>query len=206
MQSGINRLLCLREENNAAGEEMRQEQKRIETIANRHFLGTAPRAVIGFNLFQTPENVAERMAGILRERVTGGRILEPSVGLGRLYRPLADLQADWVMIEEARECVTALRAMLKREVQERDFLQVSDIGQFDGVIMNPPFKQGKDIKHILHAYDMLKTGGRLVSLCYNGVKQNEQLKPIASRWEALPEGSFKSEGTSASVAILVMDK
>jgi hypothetical protein len=45
-----------------------------------------------------------------------------------------------------------------------------------------------------------------VSLCYNGTKQNEQLRPMADRWEVLPEGSFKDEGTAASVALLVIDK
>ena len=114
------------------------------------------------------------------------------------------------MVEEAAECVRAVRAMLKRAaVHERDFLGTSsgDLGgEFDAVIMNPPFKQGRDVKHVRHALDMLKPGGRLVSLCYNGTRQNAELRPLATTWEVLPEGSFKAEGTSASVCLLTIDK
>lgn len=209
--NGIERLLLLRASNDEAGERMRLMAPRFEQIAQRHLNGTAPLAVTGFNLFQTPRPIAARMAAMLRERVTGGgRILEPSAGLGRLVEPLADTVAEWVMVEEARECFNALVKAIRRGRQEcRDFLAVSaaDLGGgFDGVIMNPPFKQGTDIRHIRHALDMVKPGGRLVSLCFNGTRQNEQLKPIADRWEVLPADSFRSEGTGASVALLVINK
>ena len=64
----------------------------------------------------------------------------------------------------------------------------------------------RDIKHIKHALGMLKQGGTLVSLCANGPRQNEQLKPLTDHWEVLPPGSFKDEGTKASVALLVIVK
>ena len=208
--SGIDRLLQLRERMTEQRAVMRELAPRFAHIENRQIEGTAPRALTGFNLFQTPKPIARRMAEILRERVSGGRILEPSAGLGRLYEPLEDLRADWLMIEEAGELVRALKSAIKSQrIDQRDFLETSaeDLGgQVDGVIMNPPFKMGRDIKHIRHALDMLKPGGRLVSLCYNGVKQNAELKPIADRWEVLPAGSFREEGTSADVALLVIDK
>lgn len=210
--NGFERLLMLQRENREAGALMAEMRPRFEAIKNREIEGTAPKAITGFNLFQTPRPVALRMAQLIKERaIEGARILEPSAGLGRLYEPLEDLRAEWVMVEEAGECVNALRKSIKRarEIRQADFLaQTADGmgGTFDLVIMNPPFKQGRDIKHILHALDMLKEGGRLVSLCYNGIKQNEQLKKIATHWEVLPDGSFKSEGTAASVALLVIDK
>lgn len=210
--NATDRLLLLQQENREAGRLMCALAPRFEAIKNRQIDGTAPKAITGFNLFQTPRPVALRMAQLIRERAGEGcRILEPSAGLGRLYEPLEQLRADWMMVEEAGECVNALRKSLKRvkEVRQADFLeQTADGlgGAFDAVIMNPPFKQGRDIKHIMHALEMLKPGGRLVSLCYNGVKQNEQLKPLATHWEVLPEGSFKDEGTCASVAMLIVDK
>jgi 16S rRNA G1207 methylase RsmC len=76
----------------------------------------------------------------------------------------------------------------------------------DAVIMNPPFKMGRDIKHILHAFENLAPGGLLISLCYNGVKQNKQLKPLADTWEVLPAGSFKAEGTRAEIVLLTLTK
>lgn len=190
---------------------MQLEAPRFAQLAQRHELGTAPRAVIGFNLFQTPRLVASQMADLIRGHIVpGARVLEPSAGLGRLCEPLEDMKARWMMVEEAGECCNALKKAFERaEVQNRDFLTTSaeDLGgEFDAVIMNPPFKQGRDIKHILHALGMLKTGGRLVSLCYNGTKQNERLKPIACEWRELPANSFREEGTGASVALLVIDK
>ena len=53
-----------------------------------------------------------------------------------------------------------------------------------------------------HAFDMLRPGGLLVSLCFDGVKQNKNLKPWSDSWETLPVGTFKSEGTRAGVALI----
>lgn len=210
--NGLDRLLMLQQQNREAGALMGALRPRFDAIRNREIEGTAPKAVTGFNLFQTPRTIAQRMAQIIQERAGDGcRILEPSAGLGRLYEPLEALRAEWMMVEEAGECVRSLRNALKRvrEIRQADFLeQTADGlgGKFDLVVMNPPFKKGRDIRHIEHALGMLRDGGRLVSLCYNGVKQNEQLKPYATHWEVLPEGSFRSEGTAASVALLVVDK
>lgn len=209
--NGINRLLMLKLENDAVGERMEQDAHRIDAIRGRAIEGTGPRAVTGFNLFQTPVPVAQRMAALVREKIgEGARVLEPSAGLGRLVDPLHELRLQWLMVEEAQECCKALMDAYKRaDVLHRDFLTVSadDIGgTVDAVVMNPPFKQGRDIRHIQHALSMLRPGGRLVSLCYNGVRQNEVLRPMADHWEVLPEGSFKQEGTAASVALLVIDK
>ena len=72
--------------------------------------------------------------------------------------------------------------------------------------MNPPFKQGLDIKHIMHAYNQIAIKGMVVALCYDGVRQNRQLKPWADTWEVLPSGSFKKEGTNAGIALLTKRK
>jgi len=210
--NGIDRLLTLREENDRAGVLMLEAAPRFRELKQRHLNGTEPRAVTGFNLFQTPTVIAARMAEVIKAEVRpGARILEPSAGLGRLYEPFIDIEElrdNWVMVEDARECVRAVSAALKRaDVRERDFLDTTPGelgGKFNAVIMNPPFKMGRDIKHILHARSMLNPGGILVSLCYNGVKQNKQLHPIVDSWEVLPEASFKSEGTNASVAMLTI--
>lgn len=216
--NGLDRLLQLRAENDAAGEIMRKEAPRFLQLARRHELGTAPQSVTGFNLFQTPRVIAARMADLIRERIgdrTGARILEPSVGLGRLWEPFSGeadaMRQAWQMVEDSGECVRAFEKMLKRAgiVRHRDFLDTTadDLGgRFDAVIMNPPFKQGRDVKHIEHALEMVRPGGRLVALCYNGTRQNEKLRPIADVWEVLPEKSFREEGTAASVAMLMIDK
>lgn len=208
---GINRLLALRGEVSAHQARMLAERPRFQQIAGLLADG-GPKAVTGFNLFQTPRPVAAEMARLIRERVGGGRILEPSAGLGRLFEPFAtgDAFAEWRMIEDSRECFEALRKSIRRaDIRRADFLTqtAEDLGgSFDAVVMNPPFKQGADVKHIEHALGMVREGGRLVSLCYNGAKQNAQLKPIADYWEVLPAHSFRAEGTDADVCLLVIDK
>jgi 16S rRNA G1207 methylase RsmC len=84
----------------------------------------------------------------------------------------------------------------------QDFLTVSPPGTFDAVIMNPPFKDGADIKHILHAREFLKPGGRLVAICAGGPRQVDKLKPLCESWEELPEGTF--DGTGVRAVLLTM--
>lgn len=167
------------------------------------------RAVIAFNLFQTPKDIADRMAGLLPRLPPGGCILEPSAGLGRLYSAVrrSGLYNKITLIENNFKCALELYELSRDDnalLLQRDFLTYQ--GSFDAVIMNPPFKMGTDIKHIRHALTCLKPGGVLVALCYDGAKQNKHLKPIANTWEVLPYNSFKESGTNASVVLLTIKK
>jgi hypothetical protein len=51
---------------------------------------------------------------------------------------------------------------------------------------------------------MLKPGGRLVAICANGPRQNDQLKPLGT-WEVLPADTFKEQGTNVNTALLVVE-
>jgi len=42
-------------------------------------------------------------------------------------------------------------------------------GEYDKIIMNPPFEKGADIDHVKHCFNMLKKGGKLVSVMCEGV-------------------------------------
>ena len=207
MNAGHNRLLRLKEETDAHGVEMVFDRGRFDTLRDNT---SKPRAVAAFNLFQTPPEIADKMAGLLPD-VGGERtILEPSAGLGRLYTALrrAGHAGPIVLAEQSADCCRELYTLTENDnaviLKQCDFLEMNTAA--DAVIMNPPFKMGRDIKHILHAFEMLKPGGVLVSLCYNGVRQNKKLKPLADTWEVLPAGSFKSEGTAAEVALITMIK
>jgi hypothetical protein len=67
------------------------------------------------------------------------------------------------------------------------------------------FANADDIKHIMHALKMLKPGGRLVAICANGPRQNDQLRPIVKArggiWEELPSDTFISTGTSVPAGV-----
>lgn len=198
------RLMSLLERSALDGERMARKRGRFATIANRHENGTAPVAVSADNLFTTPAPLALRLvdaAGILPAH----RVLEPSAGTGRILDALAGRCAEVVAVELCPQLQAILYARYPGVcLKAGDFLgkSASDLGTFDRVVMNPPFRRGLDVRHVLHAITLLRPGGVLVSLVYNGVVQHRHLRPIASTWEVLPDGSFTSEGTSAGVVLM----
>ncbi|KAF0234886.1 DUF3560 domain-containing protein [Fundidesulfovibrio putealis] len=158
-------------------------------------------------LFPTPNAIAEQMVD-LADIHPDHRVLEPSAGTGNLLRAIGD-QPDKVAVEinlDLAEGLTRL-GLSGLHIHRADFLACNgDLGTFDRIVMNPPFENGVDIKHIKHALHMLRPGGVLVALCANGPRQNDELKPLATTWENLPEGSFKEAGTGVRVALLTISK
>jgi len=183
-------------------------------------------------LFPTPVDLARRMvqeAGVF----PGERVLEPSAGTGNIIRAIlgAFTGADCgriVAVELNKHLAAGLREQRDRtlyarennfQVVEADFIAITGpdacvfpnggdpvpFGKFDRIVMNPPFQNGADIKHIEHAMKFLKPKGRLVAICADGPRQNDRLKPIARLWESLPAGTFKDEGTNVNTALLVYD-
>jgi predicted RNA methylase len=141
--------------------------------------------------------------------IPGDRVCDPSAGTGRLLDAARDEGAASMGIEiDARLCDRLRRRF--SDVTQADFLDVSELGGADVVIMNPPFKDGADIKHILHAFSLLRTGGRLVAICADGPRQQKKLKPwalgIGGTWESLPGGTFAEAGTSVRSALLCVEK
>lgn len=175
-------------------------------------------------LFPTPPDLARRMvqeAGMM----AGRRILEPSAGTGNLIRAILNdaTGADCckvVAVEINGQLAQGLRTMRDKtayanetrlQIHARDFLECDEelLGQFDFALMNPPFKDGSDIKHIEHARRFLKPGGRLVAICANGPRQRAALMPIVEEtggtWEDLPAGTFKEAGTNVNTALVVIE-
>lgn len=170
--------------------------------------------VVAPQLFPTPRDIAERMAAML-EVEPGHAVLEPSAGTGNLLGALGGRMFGHNPERgtvHAVEINHKLAGRLQAEfpfttVHCADFLEFrpDDFAPFDRIIMNPPFENASDIRHILHAVAMLKPGGRLVALCADGSRQNSKLRPIADYWEQLPPGTFASQGTGVNVALLVIN-
>ena len=158
-----------------------------------------------FQAFYTPPEIVHRMAALAQvER--HHRFLEPSAGTGRI------LEAIWTRDIRAVEIDPALAEALRVSwpdagVTTGDFLSLGEsvLGRFDRIVMNPPFTQGQDVAHILHARSLLRPGGRLVAICGNGPKQRAVLEPLAAVWIELPSGAFKKSGTNVATAIVVID-
>lgn len=186
--------------------------------AMKETLRAGVQVVVAPQLFPTPRDLAERMARMLDVQ-PGDSCLEPSAGTGMLIGALGGRMFGRDDVKYGRvhavEINGALCPRLRTEfpltvVHQGDFLTMTaeDFGVGSGfhrIIMNPPFKDGADIKHILHARTMLRPGGRLVVICANGPRQRESLMPLAASWEDLPAGTFKESGTNVSTALLVME-
>lgn len=169
-------------------------------------------------LFPTPFALASRMVELARLAI-GARVLEPSAGTGAILQALpgvlpfpGDRQTAYevVAFEINPTLAEGLRQSgLAQTVICADFLDcVAAAEKFDAVLMNPPFANGDDIKHITHALTMLKSGGRLVAICANGPRQQAAFGPLVSRhggrWEDLPAGTFKESGTGVNAALIVL--
>lgn len=177
-----------------------------EFDAMRESLKAGIQTVTAPQLFPTPPELAARMVE-LAEIEPEHKVLEPSAGTGNILKAIGNApDKTAVEINPALVEILARCGVSGVHVHQADFLTCNgNLGTFDRIVMNPPFINGEDIKHIRHAITFLKPGGRLVALCANGPRQREALQPLAASWEDLPEGSFKAQGTGVNVALLVIE-
>lgn len=206
-----------------AGIELTPEQKKMQQIREleRKFIG---RKIDGF--FPTPELLAAEVvekAGI----VEGDRILEPSAGLGHLAEAITEAHPDNnLLCMEIYQPLAEALELKGFNVLCCDFLQCAGIEpdtQYDKIIMNPPFEDGQDIDHVIHAWNLIKPGGRIVAIMagnkfnseeYNNTvkglqkKQFEELVNSYGTWEQNPAGSFASafRPTGVNTITVVLDK
>ena len=169
----------------------------------------------GLDFFPTPEAVADEMvatAGI----EDGMAVLEPSAGWGHIAERIRESGAEPAVIELSGSRRELLEAK-GFNVVGTDFLEHS--GQYDRIVMNPPFSDRRDAQHVQHAYSLLKPGGRLVAIMGEGVFFGSDQKAAAFRdWldglggtsEKLPEGTFLDPAlpvnTSTNARMVVVDK
>lgn len=185
-----------------------QPKERTEFDDMKDTLKAGVQVVSAPQLFPTPPKIAEKMVE-LAEVEPGLCVLEPSAGTGNLIKAVLDKVDTEVLAYEINNSLCSELSKkfpgYKAQVRCRDFLEVTDfMGEYPRIIMNPPFENGVDIKHINHARKFLAPGGRLVALCANGPRQQAAFKDIADYWEDLPAGSFKNQGTGVNVALMVL--
>lgn len=197
--------------------ETNEQSKEFERL--REMAKAGVQVVSAPQLFPTPKEIARKMvdrAGI----IAGRRVLEPSAGTGNLIEAAAKSTGfdcfRLVAVEINQSLIATLETMRNHwlyangdnfKIVRGDFLECNgDLGKFDIVLMNPPFENGSDIKHIKHAMTFLKPGGRLVAICANGPRQQAELQPLADTWEELPVDTFKEEGTSVRTVLITINK
>lgn len=157
-----------------------------------------------FNFFPTPSDVVQELLD-LADVQPGMRVLEPSAGLGAIAFACveAGAEVDCFELMAANYKVLAKDERLK-SVQHADFLAQQPDASYDRVVMNPPFFNQSDIKHVLHALKFLKPDGLLVSVMSAGVafrvnRLTQDFRELVGERGGcirhLPEGAFKPSGT-----------
>lgn len=198
-----------------AREKREAEGAQFEAMKQALRTGQAVQVVSAPQLFPTPAALAERMvelADLGGEIPAGECILEPSAGTGALVRAIREAApaAPVLAVEINRTLAAALEQLPGVEVVAGDFLAMNPSGTAAAraIVMNPPFENGADIKHILHARRFLAPGGCLVAICAGGPRQKAALEPIAAAsggiWEPLPAGTFAEQGTNVNTVLLTM--
>ncbi|QDT40333.1 hypothetical protein Pan241w_03890 [Gimesia alba] len=162
----------------------------------------AEHALVGRKLggfFPTPKTIISRMLE-LADIQPGDRILEPSAGKGDILDILRQHYPDTEVI--AIELNGTLFDVLEAKghnVNRGDFLEHQ--GEYDRVLMNPPFEKSLDIEHVRHAFSLLAPHGTLVAIMSEGpfFRNDSQatefrnwLNEVGGESEQLPEDAFNS--------------
>lgn len=167
--------------------------------------------------FPTPAAIVADM--IERAGIPEGQpvdVLEPEGGSGaildavRAERPLARLAT--------YETFSSLRDVLRFKgytLAGDDFLEAEPEPRFDYVLMNPPFENGQDIAHVRHAFEFLKSGGRLVAIMspgpfFHSSRKAEEFRAwfngLYGSTVDIPAGAFKASGTGVATVMVTLDK
>lgn len=169
-----------------------------------------------FQFFETPVEIARRLAVRLGDVVPTDRILEPSAGRGALIKAVLE---EWpeVMID-CYELMPENRAELDKifsaNILGDDFME-AEVGIYDKIIANPPFTNNQDIKHVMKMWDHLAEGGQMAVIMskhwqFASDKASKDFRSFVESIDHditdLPAGSFKDSGTNVESLMLVLWK
>lgn len=191
--------------------EASETEKKIKDLEREIF----SRKIPGF--FPTPKDLIERLLE-LADLEINHEILEPSAGKGDIADAIREYLGHESLKLSVCEINHNLREILnlkKFNIVESDFLELNKT--FDRIVMNPPFENGLDIDHVLHAYSLLKPNGRLVAIMSEGVFYRQFKKDTAFRELLTKRNAYISEpikegfkngfiSTSVNVRIIALNK
>lgn len=150
--------------------------------------------------YPTPERLAV-MAVELAEIQAEHSCLEPSAGTGAIARHLHKDATTCIEVSSMHAAVLRAQGFA---TEQADFLAWAAFpGQrnFDRIVMNPPFSEGRWRSHVEAAGGLVRPGGRLVAILPASAKNSG----VLSSWDCTWHGPFDNEfaGTSVSVVLLM---
>jgi predicted RNA methylase len=164
-----------------------------------------------FDFFATPQGLAHQVvedAGL----EPGMLVAETSAGRGAIAMAMAKIVGveNVQTFELLPDNVKVLRG-LGFKVTEGDFLAHHPQPLYDRIVMNPPFGNQNDMRHVEHALRMLKPTGRLVAIV--SPSYEFRTSTIAAGFRQLVEaagekvrdvesGAFRESGTDVRTVVL----
>lgn len=180
-----------------------------------------PKVKTGY--FPTPPEIVDKMielADLDRKHL----ILEPSAGQGHIADEICSktgLHPHEIIV---CEILPENRYILKEKgyvPEEMKFLSYAEQmtlvdGEFDKILMNPPFERQADITHVTKAFNLLAPDGILVTIMSAGVlfRNNNKttefreniMEPYGTYLDRLPDGAFKASGTMVNTILLRLER
>lgn len=171
-----------------------------------------------FGFFPTPSEVVDRMIE-LAEIGEYDSILEPSAGEGAILSELGRRRKT-TAVEYSQKRYEYLQNRFRDLFQlvNDDFLKWNKdyTEKFDVVLMNPPFSSSRiEIKHFLHAFRMVRPGGKIVCILPEGhfFKSDSKAKLFLDFLEQngyisekLERGTFSESGTEIATRIVKVQR
>lgn len=176
-----------------------------------------------FQFYETPEVLAQRMVALADMR-TAFAVLEPSAGHGAIANAIMRASTRPVIMTciEVDPSKAAVLHAQGLACHIADFMGIRTlVPEYEAIVMNPPFSNRQDIKHIRHALAMLAPGGRLVAICSAGPGRTEQFEHAENwdgvsiptppfrgaafhtdHWEELPADTFKASGANVRTILM----
>jgi predicted RNA methylase len=195
-----------------------------EALATVLGSGVAPlhsRAAEGY--VATPAELAEWIVShYLNALRPGAEVLEPSAGDGAFVRAVVATKPG-VLVTAIEPNGVRATAIVQSDtvsvgVTTLENFAATTTQSFHAVAMNPPFSLPDNrtvwIDHVRLAFELLKPGGRLVSIVPAGFKDRRDRRHAEIRelvaahggWDALPDDAFVSQGTGVRTVLLWLDK
>ena len=156
----------------------------------------------------TPEKVVNQLI-VLSGISAASKVLEPQAGIGSIADEAKKVTSHVDCIEIAPS-FRELLGLKGHNIIGDDLLTCTPQPLYDAILMNPPFSD--ECRHIRYAYDFLKPGGRLATVCCVRMTQSPN-KKYSDYWEWLEQQTFwfediedKFEMTGTNTKILVIEK
>lgn len=174
-----------------------------------------------FQFFETPVELAKELVE-WAEIESDMTVIEPSFGKGRIL----NLFPDGVEIygielnKENFEYTMKATPVHYKHLVEADFLKPEEYQSYipekiDRIVMNPPFSNGQDVLHIFQAWELLDSGGILVSVVsespfFRENKLSKEFRVWLNETNAevrdLEAGAFRESGTNVKTRIIKVRK